>query len=210
MPGIILQEVNVLIQTVHTNQCKTNYIMSPIQQLPNPLDNLLKSLNIGPYNERTEADLLRQKEYAKLVAVQDCLDGSNQAYYVQKYLQTPAFRELAESKYFNSPHDFKKLTTIVSTLEQKKQNAIATVSSPYYRPVMIPDVLLFQANTNVCDCINNINKVFKSKFSDDLKIYIKDNTNLLTDLQKTSVNLGYLDMEKPDVAFLNNSMFALC
>lgn len=75
---------------------------------------------------------------------------------------------------------------------------------------MIPDVLLFQANTNVCDCINNINKFFKSKFSDDLKIYIKDNTNLLTDLQKTSVNLGYLDMEKPDVAFLNNSMFALC
>ena len=210
MPGIILQEVNVLIQTVHTNQCKTNYIMSPIQQLSNPLDNLLKSLNIGPYNENTEINLLRQKEYAKLVAIQDCLDGSNQAYYVQKYLQTPAFRELAESKYFNSPHDFKKLTTIVSTLEQKKQNAIATVSSPYYRPAMIPDVLLFLANTNVFDCINNINKFFKSKFSDDLKIYIKDNTNLLTDLQKTSVNLGYLDMEKPDVAFLNNSMFALC
>lgn len=199
----------MLIQTIQTNKRKTNYIMTPIQQLPNPLDNLLKSLNIGSYNESTEVNLLQQKEYAKLVAVQDCLDGSNQAYYVQKYLQTPAFKELAESKYFNSPHDFKKLTTIVSTLEQKKQNAIATVSSPYYRPVMIPDVLLFQANTNVSDCISNINKFFKSKFSDDLKTYIKDNTNLLTDLHKTSVNLGYLDAEKPDVAFLNNSMFAL-
>lgn len=199
----------MLIQTIQANKCKTNYIMTPIQQLPNPLDNLLKSLNIGPYNERTETDLLRQKEYGKLLAVQDCLDGTNQAYYVQKHIQTPDFKELAESKYFNSPQDFKKLTTIVSTLEQKKQNAIATVSSPYYRPVMIPDVLLFQANTNVSDCINNINKFFKSKFSDDLKIYIKDNTNLLTDLKQTSVNLGYLDTEKPDVAFLNNSMFAL-
>ena len=201
----------MVIQTIQAaNKCKTNYIMRPMQPLPNPLDNLLKSLNIGSYNENTEINLLRQKEYAKLVAIQDCLDGSNQAYYVQKYLQTPAFRELAESKYFNSPHDFKKLTTIVSTLEQKKQNAMATVSSPYYRPVMIPDVLLFQANTNVFDCVNNINKFFKSKFSDDLKIYIKDSTNLLTDLKQTSVNLGYLDMEKPDVAFLNNSMFALC
>ena len=198
------------IQTIQSNNCKTNYIMTPIQQLPNPLDNLLKSLNIGSYNERTEINLLQQKEYAKLVAVQDCLDGSNQAYYVQKYLQTPAFKELAESKYFNSPHDFKKLTTIVSTLEQKRQNAVATVSSPYYRSVMTPDMLLFQANTNVFDCINNINKFFKSNFSDDLKIYIKNNTNLLTDLKQTSVNLGYLDMEKPDVAFLNNSMFALC
>ena len=148
----------MLIQTIQANKCKTNYIMTPIQQLPNPLDNLLKSLNIGPYNERTETDLLRQKEYGKLLAVQDCLDGTNQAYYVQKHIQTPDFKELAESKYFNSPQDFKKLTTIVSTLEQKKQNAIATVSSPYYRPVMIPDVLLFQANTNVSDCINNINK----------------------------------------------------
>lgn len=92
----------------------------------------------------------------------------------------------------------------------KKQNAIATVSSPYYRPVMIPDVLLFQANTNIFDCVNIINKFFKSKFSNDLKIYIKDNTNLLTDLQKTSVNLGYLDTEKPDISFLRNSMFALC
>ena len=201
----------MVIQTIQAaNKCKTNYIMTPMQPLPNPLDNLLKSLNIGPYNENTEINLLRQKEYAKLVAIQDCLDGSNQAYYVQKYLQTPAFRELAECKYFNSPHDFKKLTTIVSTLEQKKQNAMATVSSPYYRPVMIPDVLLFQANTNVFDCVNNINKFFKSKFSDDLKIYIKDSTNLLTDLKQTSVNLGYLDMEKPDVAFLNNFMFALC
>ncbi len=200
----------MLTQTIQMHKFKTNYIMTPVQQLPNPIDNLLKSLNIGSYNERTEANLLQQKEYAKLVAVQDCLDGSNQAYYVQKYIKTPAFRELAESKYFNTPHDFKKLTTIVSTLEQKKQNSIATVSSPYYRPVMMPDVLLFQANTNVFDCINNINKFFKSKFSDDLKIYIKDNTNMLTDLKQTSVNLGYLDIEKPEVAFLNNSMFALC
>lgn len=199
----------MLIQTIQANKCKTNYIMTPIQQLPNPLDNLLKSLNIGPYNERTETDLLRQKEYGKLLAVQDCLDGTNQAYYVQKHIQTPDFKELAESKYFNSPQDFKKLTTIVSTLEQKKQNAIATVSSPYYRPVMIPDVLLFQANTNVSDCINNINKFFKSKFSDDLKIYVKNNTNMLTDIKKTSVNLGTIDIDKPNVDVLNDSMFAL-
>ena len=200
----------MLLQTIHANKYKTNYIMTPIQQLPNPLDNLLKSLNIGPYNEETEANLLQQKEYAKLVAVQDCLDGTNQSYYVQRYLQTPAFKELAESKYFNSPQDFKKLTTILSILEQKKQNAIATVSSPYYRSVVIPDIMLWQANTNVFDCINNINKFFKSNFSDDLKIYVRDNTNLLTDLHKTSVNLGQLDAEKPDVAFLSNSMFALC
>ena len=70
--------------------------------------------------------------------------------------------------------------------------------------------MLWQANTNVFDCINNINKFFKSNFSDDLKIYVRDNTNLLTDLHKTSVNLGQLDAEKPDVAFLSNSMFALC
>ena len=200
----------MLLQTIHANKYKTNYIMTPIQQLPNPLDNLLKSLNIGPYNEETEANLLQQKEYAKLVVVQDCLDGTNQSYYVQRYLQTPAFKELAESKYFNSPQDFKKLTTILSILEQKKQNAIATVSSPYYRSVVIPDIMLWQANTNVFDCINNINKFFKSNFSDDLKIYVRDNTNLLTDLHKTSVNLGQLDAEKPDVAFLSNSMFALC
>ena len=82
----------MLIQTIQANKCKTNYIMAPIQQLPNPLDNLLKSSNIGSYNERTETDLLSQKEYSKLAAVQDCMDGSNQAYYVQKHLQTSAFR----------------------------------------------------------------------------------------------------------------------
>ena len=197
----------MFVQPVQFNKCKLYNIMGQFQQAPNPLDNLLKRLNLGSYNEMTESSLLQQKDYAKLTAIQDCLDGTNRSYYVQNYLYIPAFQELAESKYFNTPQGFKKLTTIVSTLEQKKQSVVATVCSPYYRSVT-PDVLNMQAGTDVSVCLNNINKFFKSNFSDDLKTYIRDNTGLLTDLYKTSVNLGYLDAQKPDVTFLNDYMFA--
>ncbi len=195
----------MFIQSVQPYKYPINITNTNAQAATNPL----KGLGISSYNETTEPNLLKQKDYAKLVSVQDYMDGTNHSHYVQKHLQTPDFQELAESKYFNTPSGFKKLTTIVSELEQKKQSAMATVYSPHYHSRTIPDVLQIQADTDVSDCVKNINKFFKSKFSDDLKKYIRDNTTLLTDLHKTSTNLAYLDAENPNVDFLNDFAFAL-
>lgn len=197
------------IQSVSQFSSKKHYITDGFQNNVSPLDNLLKGMNLAPYNENTESDLLKKQDYAKLIVIQDSINGHNNTQFAGKYVNLPAFGELAQSKYFNTPANFEKLTTIVSVLEQKKQNAVATVSSPFYRPCAMPDVMSFQAKTDVGECVNNINKFFKSNFSDDLKEYIRDNTDMLTDLKKTSINLGYLDQENPKVEYLNDFMFGL-
>ena len=119
----------------------------------------------------------------------------------------PAFNELAQSKYFNEPQNFKKLTTAITNIEQQRQNALITVSSPYYQSTFLPDVLQIQAQTNISQCINNINKLYKSKFSDDLKEFIRDNTNIISDWKITAINLEYLNKENPQIEYLNSYMF---
>jgi len=197
------------IPSVSQFSAKKHNILDSTQNKVSPLDNILKSSNLAPFNANTEEDLLKNQDYGKLIAIQDSINAHNNAQYAGKYIGLPAFRELAQSKYFNTPKNFQKLTAIISILEQKKQNAVAMVSSPFYRTTVMPDVMMYQARIEVGDCINNINKFFKSKFSDDLKEYLRDNKDFLTDLKNTSINLGYLDPENPDVEYLNGLMFGL-
>ena len=151
--------------------------------------------------------LLKSAEYKKLLNLQDKRESTPKERFVSPYIGLAEFNELAQSKYFNTPSEFKKLTTIISTLEQKRQNALRTVSSPFYRSATTPDSLRIDASVDVSECVKNINKFFKSTFSDDLKYYIKDNSEILTNLYLTSVNLGYLDEKNPDVYMLNNLSF---
>lgn len=196
------------IQSISNVNYRKNYITNQAFNTMNPVNTLLRKGNINPYNVDTEEELLQKRDYSNLVKFQDHMTGTNNSVFVEKYLNLPSFNELVQSKYFNSPNNFKKLTSSISKMEREKQDALRTVSSWFYRPGCIPDVLSYQAQTDVGKCIDNINKLFKSKISDDLKEYIRDSSQILSDWKITSVNLGYLDPENPEIAFLNPGMFA--
>ena len=188
------------------------YIVYPQYQVQNAPNNpavIPKNADFGLYNENTEQDLLKNQKYVELMTFQDAYNHTNNAYYVNKYTSNASFSELAQNKFFNTPYGFQKLTNIISNLEQKKLNALYTVSSPYYVSAVIPDVTRVYAGMDVGQCIENINKFFNSKFSDDLKTYILNDTNKLADLYFTSVNLGHLNPDNPDIEDLNSSRYMM-
>ncbi len=196
------------IQPITPMNYKRSHVFDNFQKYKGgPINTPQQGMNLAPYGGDKEMDLLKNKDYAGLLKFQDNLCGEKKFALIRKYLSLPSFDELAQSEYFNSPTNFNKLTKAIANIEKQKQNALATVNSPFYRSGVIPDIRREQANTNVALCIDNINKLYKSKFSDDLKEYIRDNTQVLSDWKITSINLSYIDPEKPNVRDLNELSF---
>lgn len=148
--------------------------------------------------------LLEKKDYCRLIEYQDKLYNKNDFQLIGKYLSTPDFKELAQNKCFSGMFGFDKLTDIVKELEKKQREAYQIIHNPQYRPCVIPDMNAIYAGCDVGNAIKNINKFFNSNFSEDLKQYILKETDNFENLYWVSVNLAYLDKDKPNVDDLSS------
>ena len=143
---------------------------------------------------------LDRKDYKRAVQWADISSGKERVKVLEKYLNEPAFDSLAQSKFFNNMANFERLVDIVSTLAKERNDAYQKVHSPGYRSCTIPDVTRIYADIDIGNCIKNLDRFFKSEaISDDLKTFICEATDKLSDLNFVNYSLGKENLTVKDL-----------
>ncbi|MCM1339869.1 MAG: hypothetical protein NC191_09385 [Muribaculaceae bacterium] len=170
---------------IFSAKTKHDFVYTPEEQ---------EVLKTTPYHDFTQ-DFVNKRDYAR------ALDYINQYEYdkdfseLKKYINNPAFDSLATSKYFSNNYGFKELATKVYTLHKAQQDAYNEVNALGYFCPYMPDIKRMYAAIDVNQCVTNLDKFFKSGVSEDLKTFMKDGTDKLSDLWYVSHNLVDIDKE---------------
>lgn len=132
-----------------------------------------------------------KRNYKRAIEYIDYINSQKSLPNLEKYIGNPAFDSLAQSKYFKDERKFENLVKIVSSLDKTQREAYNKISSPNYYAPYIPDTNMMFAYIDVNNCIKNLDNFFKSeKVSEDLKKYMLNATDRLSDLWFVHMNLG--------------------
>ena len=135
--------------------------------------------------------LVKNKNFKRAVEYVDSNGEPKNLPVLQKYFNNPSFESLVNSKFAEGETNFVKLVDIIYKLDKSQSDAYKQVNSPNYRVMTIPDMNTYYANISVDNCIKNLDNFFKSeKISDDLKKYILQKTDILSDLWFVGTTLG--------------------
>ena len=151
--------------------------------------------------------LIKTKNYKRAVEYVDSNGEPKNLPILQKYFNNPSFDSLANSKFTEGESGFVKLVNTIYNLDKSHSDAYNKVHSPNYRSITIPDMTANYAAIDVNNCIKNIDNFFKSeKISDDLKKYIFNKTDVLSDLWITGTTLGKKDITVDDLIYPRMAM----
>jgi len=172
-----------------------------------PSTDIRLSLQINPHYTDEEKVVLTKDPNADLIVYNAnngnygrMLDNMNlfteQRQLVAKYITNPSFKNMMENKFFKGNSDrITQLVNVIYKLGQDSEDIRKEVNTPGYLCPYLPDTKRLYASIDVNNCIKNVDKLFSSKVSDDLKEYMLYSGDKLTDLWYVDTTLKYLKVD---------------
>lgn len=180
------------IQRTGLSQKTTPATISPSQQ-PLPADTTIEK--VDDYTKTIENIVPKNSEQMRIT---------------KKYMTNPSFKNLMENKFFNGNSErINGLVNIIYKLGKESEDTRKEVNTPGYFSPSLPDAKALYANIDVNNCIKNLDKLFASKFSDDLKEYMLFDNNNLTDLWYVNTTLEYLKPDSTSVKDLTQKYYMI-